>query len=117
MSAAKSRKRRQISREKRLNKQIGRESANFLLNESDKFRVSDPQRSQRLYSDAKKLAQRGRFHLPKQHKILFCKKCNTPFSERTVKVRLNPRKKQIHYQCLVCKSNRRFGYGSHKKGE
>ncbi len=110
----KARRRQQRSKDKKQNLLIGREATNFLLNESLKLRVVDPERSKQLYSDARKLAERGRFHLSKRHRILFCKTCKTPFSNQTVKVRLNSQKKQIHYQCLICKSEKRFGYSSRK---
>ncbi len=74
------------------------------------MRSTNPRRSQELFVDARKIGKRGRFHLPKHYRRLFCKFCYYPLSNKTSKIRLNNKKRQLHYLCLNCKREQRFGY-------
>lgn len=82
----------------------------FLIEESMKLRTSDPQRSHQLFIAAKKIGKRNRTHLPRRSRLFFCKSCKFPLTATTARIRLNSKKKQIHYQCLKCNKEQRFGY-------
>ncbi len=102
------------SKERREQRRISEEAMIYLCEESLKNRLNNPQYSQNLFHDARKIGQRGRLHLPADYRFLFCRSCNTPFSIKTAKIRLNSTKNQIHYQCLICRHEHRFGYGKQK---
>ncbi|MFX1286229.1 MAG: hypothetical protein ACFFB5_21515 [Promethearchaeota archaeon] len=104
------RKKRKRSLERQETKLLAREAVKFLLEESLKIRLTDPERSQELYHSARKIGKRGRFHLPHKYRVLFCRSCFYPLSIETARIRLNSKKQQIHYLCLNCKKEQRFGY-------
>ncbi|MFW9780129.1 MAG: hypothetical protein ACFFE8_14875 [Candidatus Heimdallarchaeota archaeon] len=96
--------------EKREQQSFGKEAVSYLLDESLQLRVRDTQRAQDLAKDALKIRTRVKIHLPRQYRMKFCRACHTPLSVETVRVRLNSKKRQVHYQCLMCGQERRFGY-------
>lgn len=111
-----SRRSRKIEKTKKRRDQhrISKESMIFLLEESLRYRLINPQYSRGLFHDARKIGQRGRLHLPPHYRFMFCRSCNNSFNSKSVKIRLNNKKKQIHYQCLICKHEHRFGYEKQK---
>ncbi len=110
MAPSKQKKKRRSRTEKQTKKLLFSEAINYLLEQSLEQRVKDPDLSKEYFLSAKKMGMRGRFHLPKQYRHLFCHKCYTPLTSNTARVRLNSKKKQVHYQCLICRSEHRIGY-------
>ncbi|MHA2137506.1 MAG: hypothetical protein ACXABU_08810 [Candidatus Hodarchaeales archaeon] len=110
MAPSKQRKKRRSRTEKQTKKVLFSEAINYLLQRSFDLRSTDPDLSREYIQSAKKMGMRGRFHLPKPFRQLYCHKCLAPFTSDTTKVRLNSKKKQIHYLCLLCRSEHRFGY-------
>ncbi len=104
------RKRRRKSWERQEIRFLAHEAVTFLIEESLRIRLTDPLQSQEFFRAARKIGKRGRFHIPPQYHFLFCRSCYYPLSIKTAKIRLNSRKKQIHYLCLNCKKEQRFGY-------
>jgi RNase P subunit RPR2 len=51
-----------------------------------------------------------RLHLPRRYRFLFCRSCGYPLTINTARIRLNNKKRQIHYQCLNCNNEQRFGF-------
>lgn len=96
---------------------LAQDAVKFIIEESLKIRLTDPQRSQELFRTARKIGKRGRFHLPHKYRFLFCRSCYYPLSIKTAKIRLNSKKQQIHYLCLNCKKEQRFGYLYSRKKE
>ncbi len=91
------------------------EATTFLLNKSLSLRSKNPELAKEYFISARKMGMRGRQHIPKGYRILFCKSCNYPIQSKTIKVRLNSKKKQISYNCLRCGEKHRFGYRIKKK--
>jgi len=110
MVSYKGRKQRKKRVEKKETRAIINDTMKFLIDESLKLRTSDPQRANQLFIAAKKVGKRTRTHLPRKTHLFFCKSCNFPFTAATARIRLNSKKKQIHYQCLKCNKEQRFGY-------
>ncbi len=104
-------------------KRIERQEINFFTYKTIKFLIersldissTNPQNSHDLYVAAQKIARRNRIHIPQYYSILFCKSCQFPFTLKTAKIRLNSRKKQIHYRCLHCNKEQRYGYKKKQK--
>ncbi|MHA1966856.1 MAG: hypothetical protein ACW964_03540 [Candidatus Hodarchaeales archaeon] len=111
MRSSRQRKRTNKSKVRREQHFISQEAMIFLLEESLYHRLENPHYSRELYYSAQKIGQRSRLHLPKHYRFLFCKSCKFPFNAKTARIRLNSKKKQIHYQCLICKHEHRVGYG------
>ena len=111
------RKKRKRSVERQKIHFLAREAVKFYLEESLKTRLTDPLRSQDLFRAARRIGKRGRFHLPHPYRLLFCRSCYYPININTTRIRLNSKKKQIHYLCLNCKKEQRFGYFKKKKKE
>ncbi|MFX0122506.1 MAG: hypothetical protein ACFFAE_02640 [Candidatus Hodarchaeota archaeon] len=111
------RKKRKRSVERQEIRFLAQEAVTFYLEESLKSRLTEPQRSQDLFRAARRIGKRGRFHLPNRYRLLFCRSCYYPININTTRIRLNNKKKQIHYLCLNCKKEQRFGYLKKKKKE
>ncbi|MFX0085092.1 MAG: hypothetical protein ACFFAU_05415 [Candidatus Hodarchaeota archaeon] len=111
-----SRRSRKIKKSKQRREQhrISEEAMIYLLEKSLENRLNNPQYSRELFYDAQRIGRRGRLHLPSHYRFLFCRSCKNPFSNKTAKIRLNSTKNQIHYQCLICRHEHRFGYGKQK---
>lgn len=114
MAPSKHRKRHKKKDERLEMQLIANDTMHFLLEESLKKRNDDPLQSISLFSAARKIGKRNRLHLPRQFRFLFCRSCNFPLSAKTARIRLNSKKQQIHYKCLKCKHDQRFGYGKKK---
>ena len=111
MNSSRRRKWTKKSKERREKQQISQEAMIFLLEESLNYRLDNPHYSRELYFNTRKIGQRSRLHLPKHYRFLFCRSCNIPLSVKTARIRLNSKKMQIHYQCLMCRHEHRVGYG------
>ena len=59
---------------------------------------------------AQKLGMKARVPMPKDLKTKFCRKCATPFSADTHRVRVNPKQNSVVYECLKCGHKTRFPY-------
>lgn len=111
MASSKKRKKRKKNSERSINRQFFGEAITFLLERSLENRIKNPEYAKDLYLSARKMGQRGRMHLPRKYHMLFCHSCSTPFNVNTVRIRINSKKQQIHYCCLICHQEKRFGYG------
>lgn len=89
---------------------ISEEAIAFLIEESLKLRLTNPNQSKELIRAARKIGTKQRIHFPRQYHLLFCSVCCYPMSIKTARIRLNNKKRQIHYLCLNCKNEQRFGY-------
>ncbi|MFX0051525.1 MAG: hypothetical protein ACFFAJ_03865 [Candidatus Hodarchaeota archaeon] len=94
---------------------IAEDTMHFLLEESLQTRIDDPLQSIRLFSAARKIGKRNRLHISQQFRFLFCRSCYHPLSATSARIRLNSKKHQIHYQCLKCNHEQRFGYRKKKQ--
>jgi len=45
-----------------------------------------------------------------KYKRKFCKKCNTFFTSKTLRVRIQKKDKRVTYTCLVCGNVQRYPY-------
>ena len=107
----KKRRRKKKGLEKRI---IFSEAINYLLQQSIDLRTKNPKLSKEYFQSARRMGMRGRYHLPKPYRLLFCHSCFAPLNVEGMKVRLNSKKRQLHYQCLECGHEYRFGYGKKK---
>ncbi|UCE12383.1 MAG: hypothetical protein JSV04_09290 [Candidatus Heimdallarchaeota archaeon] len=89
---------------------LSEEAINFLIEESLKLRLTNPVQSKELIRAAQKIGTKQRLHIPKKYHLSFCRNCCYPLSIKTARIRLNSKKRQIHYLCLNCKNEQRFGY-------
>ncbi|UCG00467.1 MAG: hypothetical protein JSW11_12590 [Candidatus Heimdallarchaeota archaeon] len=104
------RKKRKRSIERQDIQFLTQEAMTFFIEESIKTRSTNPLQSQEFYRAARKIGKRGRIHLPHQYRNYFCRSCNYPISIKTTRIRLNSKKRQIHYFCFNCRKEQRFGY-------
>ncbi|MFX1515667.1 MAG: hypothetical protein ACFFC6_05115 [Promethearchaeota archaeon] len=110
MVTSRRRKKRKRSIERQEIQSLTREAMKFLIEEGMKSRLTNPLRSRELFRSARKIGKRGRVHLPHHYRLYFCRSCDYPVSAKTTRIRLNNKKRQIHYFCLNCKKEQRFGY-------
>lgn len=110
MVSSRRRKKRKRTIERQEIQFLTQEAMKFYLEESLKSRLTNPLRSRELFRSARKIGKRGRAHLPHQYRLYFCRSCDLPVSVKTARIRLNSKKRQIHYFCLNCKKSQRFGY-------
>ncbi|MHA1330419.1 MAG: hypothetical protein ACTSR2_05000 [Candidatus Hodarchaeales archaeon] len=113
MVSSRQRRKHKKNKEKIINIHAFDETIDYLLESSLAHRTADPDYARKLFSAARSMGKRGRVHLPKKGRIFFCKQCQTPYTASTVRIRINSKKKQIHYQCILCKHENRISY---KKG-
>jgi RNase P subunit RPR2 len=104
------RKKRRRKSERLKKKAMFSEAIKYLLQQGINLRTKNQELSREYFQSARKLGMRGRFHLPKPYRLLFCHLCFNPLNVDGMKIRLNSKKKQIHYQCLECGHEYRFGY-------
>ena len=110
MVSSRRRKKRKRTIERQEIQFLTQEAMTFYLEEGLKSRLNNPLRSRELIRSARKIGKRGRIHLPKQYRYYFCRSCDYPLNVKTARIRLNSKKRQIHYFCLNCKKVQRFGY-------
>ena len=110
MARGRDRKNRRKKGKKQEQRILYSEAISFLLDKSLSLRVKNPELAKSYYLSARRMGMRGRQHLPKGYRILFCKSCNYPIQVDTMKVRLNSQRKVITYSCLRCGHLHRFGY-------
>ena len=67
------------------------------------------ERSRRYIQLARKIAMKFNISL-KNYKRKFCKKCNTYFTSKTVRIRYQKKDKRVTYTCLVCGNVQRYPY-------
>jgi len=61
---------------------------------------------------AERIGKRTRTHMPKELKMKYCKKCKTPFTTKTLKVRIKD--KTVIYECLKCGFLKRYPFKKKK---
>lgn len=115
MTLIKRRKKFRSRSEKQVRRLLALEAMTFHLDESLKLRQTNLQQAKDSYLAAMKIGKRNRLHLPHHYRFLFCRSCYSPLSAETARIRLNSKKHQIHYQCLNCRQEHRFGYRISKK--
>ena len=76
--------------------------------------AAHPQRAQRYVALARRVAARVRMRLPASYRRKFCRWCNSLWSAKTVKVRLNRATKAVEYRCLVCGRISRWPYAKER---
>jgi len=108
------RKKRQRKNKRLERKIMFSEAIKYLLQQSINLRTKNQNLSKEYFQSARKMGMRGRFHLPKPYRLLFCHSCFTPLNVESMRGRFNSKKKLIHYQCLECGHEHRFGYSKNK---
>jgi ribonuclease P protein subunit RPR2 len=71
-------------------------------------------RSKRYIQLARRIAEKHNVSLSKKMKMCFCKKCNTLFNSKTMRVRIQKKDMRITYTCLVCGNVQRWPYVKEK---
>jgi ribonuclease P protein subunit RPR2 len=97
-----------IRRDKRLEKKIARERIEILLKRALDFRTRDIYLARRYVELAMRISSRYRVRIPPEYRHTFCRKCYTPFSTKTVRIRLIRGKKVM--VCQNCGFVRRIQY-------
>ena len=98
-----------IKRDKRLEKRIARERIEILLEKALKSEIPF---SRRYIELAMRIASRYRVRIPEKFRNTFCRKCYTPYTSRTSKVRLSRGVRVI--TCLHCGYIKRIPYKPRK---
>ena len=94
-----------IRRDKKLEKRIARERIEILLEKALKTELPF---SRRYVELAMKIASRYRTRIPDKYRNTFCRKCYTPYTSTTSKIRLDRGVKVI--KCLNCGFVKRIPY-------
>ena len=71
------------------------------------------ERSRRYVRLARKIAMKFNISISK-YKRKFCKKCNTYFTSKTVRIRTQKKNMKVAYTCLVCGNIQRYPYVKEK---
>ncbi len=94
-----------IKRKKNLEKNIAHERIEILINRAKNYVYSDYKLARRYISLAKRIAERYRIKIPKEHKLVFCKNCLYPY--RSDKFRVRVKKSRVVVTCLNCGEEKR----------
>lgn len=94
-----------IKRRKNLEKNIAHERIEILVNRASERMYNDYTLARRYISLAKRIAERYRIKIPKEFKLVFCKKCLYPY--RPDKFRVRVKKSRVIITCLNCGNERR----------
>ncbi|MFH0986602.1 MAG: hypothetical protein V1911_00970 [Candidatus Micrarchaeota archaeon] len=86
-----------------------------LLKLAGQEKTARPDRAQRYCDLAWKISKRYNVTLPKQQKLLFCKKCFAYRISETASVRTNPKTKMIVYKCKKCGDVKKYGTAKSRK--
>jgi len=66
----------------------------------------DEKHAKRYIELAEKIGMKARESMPKELKLTYCKTCKTPYSSKTVRIRIN--NKKLTYHCLLCDTTKRI---------
>lgn len=94
-----------IKRRKNVEKNIAHERVEILINRARNYMYQDYKLARRYISLAKRIAERYRIKIPKELKLIFCKKCLYPYRSDKFRVRVN--KSRVVITCLNCGEERR----------
>lgn len=89
-----------IKRRKNVEKNIAHERIEILIKRARDYMYNDYKLARRYVSLAKRIAERYRIKIPKEHKLIFCKKCLYPYRSDRFRVRVN--KSRVIITCLNC---------------
>ncbi len=64
---------------------------------------------------ARRMAMKVRLPLPRELRRRFCRKCNTPYTTHTVRIRIGVHHPRITYSCRVCGYVKRIPYQPNSK--
>ena len=87
-----------------MSKKIAEERIRILVGKGVKDKDSG------LIKKAQRVGMRVKLPMPKDLKSKFCRKCGTPFSADTCRVRINSKQNSVVYECLKCGHKTRFPY-------
>jgi|Deesub1362B_J571_1020462.scaffolds.fasta_scaffold23105_1 ribonuclease P protein subunit RPR2 len=94
-----------IRRDRKLERKIAEERIEILF---ERARKSELPFSRRYVELAIRIASRYRVRIPEKFRNTFCKKCFTPYTSKTSKIRLSRGVKVI--ECLSCGNVKRIPY-------
>jgi len=95
-----------IKRDKKKESRIARERVMYLIKRAENWKNKDYDLSRRYIELAKKIAMRYRIRIPRELKIIYCKKCLYPYRDGKFRVRV--RKGRVIITCLNCGYERRI---------
>lgn len=95
-----------IKRDKKRESKIAKERVVNLIKRAEKWKNIDYELARRYVELAKRIAMRYRVRIPKELKVLYCKKCLYPY--RADKFRVRVRKSRVIFTCLNCGFERRI---------
>lgn len=94
-----------IKRRKNLEKDIAYDRIETLIDRAREYMYDDYKLAKRYVFLAKRIAERYRLKIPKELKLIFCKKCLYPYRPDKFRVRTN--KSRVVITCLNCGEERR----------
>ena len=83
--------------------QIAKERIEILLEQAQKYAKKKPAFAKRCINLARRISRRHRVRMTKKQKLLFCKKCETPFiAGYNVSIHLISKKRLLVHKCKAC---------------
>ncbi len=106
-----------IKRDKKLERKIARERIEILLEKAleNALKNNDFLFSRRYVELAMRISSKYRVRIPEKYRNAFCRKCFTPYTSKTSKIRLNEGVKII--ECLSCGYIKRIPYKVKRVGK
>jgi ribonuclease P protein subunit RPR2 len=101
-----------IRRDKRLERKIARERIEILLEKA--LKNEDLFFARRYVELAMRISSKYRVRIPEKYRNMFCRKCFTPYTSKTSKIRLSKGVKVI--KCLSCGHIKRIPYKVRRLG-
>uniref|UniRef100_A0A7C2NG66 Ribonuclease P protein component 4 n=1 Tax=Archaeoglobus fulgidus TaxID=2234 RepID=A0A7C2NG66_ARCFL len=95
-----------LKRDKKMESKIAGERIFYLIKRAEEWKNVDYELARRYVELAKKIAMRYRVRIPKELKMMYCKKCLYPY--RAGKFRVRVRKRRVIVKCLNCGFERRI---------
>ncbi|MEM2910630.1 MAG: ribonuclease P [Nitrososphaerota archaeon] len=94
----------------RLLRTIARERIDRLFKFARAYAQSDPEAAREAVAIARRMAQRARIRIPKQYRLMFCRKCGNLFlGPNSFSVRIRDRRStHVVVRCLKCGRVRRY---------
>jgi ribonuclease P protein subunit RPR2 len=71
-------------------------------------------RAKRYVQLARRIAEKTRTRLPREIKRSFCRKCNSLFNSKNLRVRIAKKEKKVIYTCLNCGNVQRYPFVKEK---
>ncbi|MCS7134438.1 MAG: hypothetical protein NZ889_01100 [Candidatus Pacearchaeota archaeon] len=72
----------------------------FLLKKAEEVSKKNPEEARRLIKKARNIAKHNNYRIPKEWRSKFCRKCNSFFDGKNIKIRIS--KGKISTCCLEC---------------